>query len=203
MKKSWIIILLLFIILIPAAAHAWSWRDLFFWEKPVTPVVVNVAPEVKVFGDREKVQAAAKYKAWTKAYKTNDLKLVLASSTNLSFSEEEINYLMGQEIASTKKPDLKDPHVIISEGKIAFSGFSLIKYLTGEFAVSGSLVSTDKDLSFAIDNATYHGLPVPSSLANMVFNKLGTKFFTLLKTYPNYKGVNIDISDKKVIFSFK
>ena len=195
--------MLLSIILIPAAAHAWSWRDLFFWQKTVVVAPVENTVPVPIFGVKEKALADAKYKVWTKAYKTNDLSLVLASSSNLVFSEDEINYLMAQEIASTKKPDFRDPHLLIDNGQIEFSAFSLVKFLSGDFAVTGNIVSTGNDLSFNISNAIWHGLPVPGFLANKVFNKLGAKFFTLLKTHPNYKGVNIDISDKKIGFSFK
>ena len=199
---SILLVTLSFLFLAPRPAAAWSWRNLLFWVKPAPTAViqvVNVAPIVPL----DKAKTDKKYAAWTAAYKKGDITPLTTDKSNFSFTEDELKYLLAQEIASTKKPDLKDPYLTIKADHIEFGAYSLIPYMPGNFFVSGRLVSSGTDVSIDVREASWTGLPISSALVNKLFNKFGAKFFALLRSYPNYQGVNIDISDKKIAFSFK
>lgn len=169
--KKFLIILVVLAILVPVAAHAFSFVDVinfgsrFFHPKVQAVPTVTIEPATPGAYDFSLYQVNKKFNGWEDAYEKGDVTTVITNSDDLYFTESELNYLITRELASSSNPIAKDLKISLTDNLITVSGYVVYKNLDGQFILELQPIVSKNRLSFSVIKASYRNFYFPPFLA--------------------------------------
>jgi len=142
----------------PSVTYAFSFSDLFWWRNDVVEEQNTVELNAK-----QKVTAQQKLTAWINAYNKKDLALVSNNEDYTTMSEEELNYILQEQLKEYDNAPIQDVSIKLDDNKIILEGYAL-KPFKGNVYIELRVEVMEEKLYFYISKAKYMGFPVPGSL---------------------------------------
>jgi uncharacterized protein YxeA len=202
--KKFIIIIVAVLIIVPVAAHAFSFSDVinfgnhFFHHEAqkaqLEPAAISqetAAPKPKV----ETFDAETKFNNWQKALNDNNVSAVFADKRNLYFTDSEINYLIAGELADETNPVAHNVTVLFSNNLAKVSGSVSLKNLSGQFYLEAKPVITDNKISFQVTKAKYHNFYFPAVLAQTILSSQLKDAINFLYSDQNYQNITLEVGN--------
>ncbi|HTW96739.1 MAG TPA: hypothetical protein VMD74_03750 [Candidatus Methylomirabilis sp.] len=199
--KKFLIILIAAAILVPVAAHAFSFLDVINFGKmiihlPAAPTTDEVKKDLTTSAaTAATISAESKYQNWRDAFNKKDLSLVLNDSQNLYFTETEINYLVDQELLAMAKPVARDVQISFTENLISASGESLLKNLGGQFSLQMKIVPDGKRINLQVTRARLHNFYFPSFLAQTFLRYQLRGMIDFLYSDPEHQSLTVTVGN--------
>jgi hypothetical protein len=169
--KKFLIAAIILIIAAPAAAHAFSFVDVFSLGKKIIhqekqPTLAEVKKEMAAAPARlATLSAETKLKNWQSAFNKKNIGSVIADSRNLYFTDAEINFLIASELANSGNPAARDVVISFSDNLAKVSGNAMLKNLTGKFYLEAKPATKNNHISFQVTKARFNNFYFPSFLA--------------------------------------
>jgi hypothetical protein len=197
--KKYLVILVGVIILIPLAAHAFSFSDvlnfganLFHRQAPLTATEIkddlaNAPAQFQTFS------AETKYNNWLTAFNNNDLNSVVSDTGNLYFTDAEINYLIAENLASAANPPARDVVVSFADNSIKISGYAMLKNLSGDFYLEAAPTTLKNQLAFKVTKARFDNFYFPAFIAQSILSGQLKTAIDFLYSDPDYQNLNLTV----------
>lgn len=200
MNKQKIFLLALLMLTIPFATHAFSWRSLAFWEKEKT-VITQEKP--KEFDANQQKLTQAKIAEWQKAFSTKKWDKLIKNKNNFVINQDEVNFFIKEALSKSQQIPVENISVTFVDNKINVKG-QLLKPIKGGFE---TIIRIDKgktnELLPVVEKIKFKGIPVPKFYVNDLIQKYFPDVSSFLYTYPNYKGLDVQIDSGSLKLNYK
>lgn len=208
--KKFLIVIIVLVLLMPVAAHAFSFVDVINFGRWIFHRQVQVqAPAAEI----KKQMAAApeklatltaenKYNNWTDAFNKKDIALVIKDSRNLYFTDAEMNYLFAKELAAMSAPPVRDIQVAFTDNLISISGYSMLKNFTGQFSLEAKIVEANKKIGLQVAKAKYNNIYLPSFVAQPLLASQLKVMTDFLYSSPDYQNLSATVGNGFIELSY-
>jgi hypothetical protein len=199
--KKFLIAAIILIIAAPAAAHAFSFVDVFSLGKKIIHQAKQPTP-----GEVKKEMAAAparlaplsaetKLKNWQNAFNKKNISAVIADDRNLYFTDAEINFLIASELANSGNPAARDVVVSFSDNLAKISGQAMLKSLSGKFYLEAKPATKNNRISFQVTKARFNNFYFPALLAQALLSAQLKIAIDFLYSEPKQQNLSLTIGN--------
>jgi len=199
--KKYLIIIIALAVLAPATVYAFSFVDVInfskiFVHKEVQPSAEEVKKEMTAAPENFfSSTAEKKYQNWVNAFNQKDITLALKDSSNLYFTDAEINYLVAKDLATMSNPPARDMQIAFTDNLIKFSGYSMLKFFSGQFILEAKVVEANNRLGLQVTKARYRNFYFPAFLAQSLLADQLKEMINFLYSSPDYQNLSVTVGD--------